>query len=153
MWSLKRNTVEPRLTVTSLVRSPHNYGHPGSVPICILQCKLAPCNTVTYPLRSLLPSPGGDLISEVPLYILHSKNTYLAIAWLIPESTKYGKMAFDMVTHLSIRGYANGAMLLFSKRKDMEENKCTTDIDRFVLKTALQKPSCKTDHTNSFVLG
>ena len=30
-----------------------------------VQC--TPCNTVTCPLRSLLPSPAGDLISEVPL--------------------------------------------------------------------------------------
>ena len=49
-------TVEHRLTVTSLVRSPHQYGHPCSVPNCIAQCKLAPCNTVTSPLRSLLSS-------------------------------------------------------------------------------------------------
>ena len=36
------STVEPHLTVTSLVRSPHHYGHPCSVPNCIPQCKLAP---------------------------------------------------------------------------------------------------------------
>ena len=60
--------MEPRLTVTSLVKSPHHYGHPGSVPYCIPQCKLAPCNKVTSPLRSLLPSPVGDLITEVPMY-------------------------------------------------------------------------------------
>ena len=61
-------TVESRLTVTSLVRSPHHYGHPWSVPNCIIQGKLAPCNKVTSPLRSLLLSPAGDHISEVPLY-------------------------------------------------------------------------------------
>ena len=31
--------------------------------------QITPCNTVTSPLRSLLPSPVGDLNSEVPLYI------------------------------------------------------------------------------------
>ena len=30
-------TVEPRLTVTSLVRSPHQYGHPCRVPNCVPQ--------------------------------------------------------------------------------------------------------------------
>ena len=30
--------------------------------------QITPCNKVTSPLRSLLPSPVGDLISEVPLY-------------------------------------------------------------------------------------
>ena len=54
--------------VTSLVRSPQNYGHPWSVPNCILQWKLAPCNKVTSPLMSRLPSPAGDRISEIPLY-------------------------------------------------------------------------------------
>ena len=62
------STVEPHLTATSLVRSPHHYGHPCSVPNCIPQCKLAPCNMVTSQLRSRLPSPVGDRISEVPLY-------------------------------------------------------------------------------------
>ena len=33
------NTVEPHLTVTSLVRKPPNYSHPGSLPNCIPQCK------------------------------------------------------------------------------------------------------------------
>ena len=31
--------------------------------------RLAPCNTVTSTLRSLLSSPVGDRISDVPLYI------------------------------------------------------------------------------------
>ena len=31
--------------------------------------QITPCNKVTSPLRSLLPSPVGDLNSEVPLYI------------------------------------------------------------------------------------
>ena len=62
-------TVEPHLTVTSLVRKPPHYSHPGSVPNCIPQCKYPPCNKVTSPLRSLLPSPVGDLNSEVPLYL------------------------------------------------------------------------------------
>ena len=39
------------------------YGHHCSVPNCISQCKLAPCNTITSPLRSLLPSSVGDRIS------------------------------------------------------------------------------------------
>ena len=30
--------------------------------------KITPCNKVTSPLMSLLPSPVGDLNSEVPLY-------------------------------------------------------------------------------------
>ena len=66
------STVEPHLTVTSLVRSPHHYGHPCSVPNCIPQCKLASCNMVTSQLRSRLPSPVGDriTISEVPLYTI-----------------------------------------------------------------------------------
>ena len=61
--------MEPHLTVTSLVRKPPNYSHPGSVPNYIPQCKLPPCNKVTSPLRSLLPSPVRDLNSEVPLYV------------------------------------------------------------------------------------
>ena len=32
-------TVEPHLTVTSLVRKPPHYSHRGSVPNCIPQCK------------------------------------------------------------------------------------------------------------------
>ena len=31
--------------------------------------EITPCNKVTSPLRSLLPSPVGDLNSEVPLYV------------------------------------------------------------------------------------
>ena len=62
-------TLEPRMTVTSLVRLPHHWGHHFAVPNCIPQCNLAPCNTVTSPLRSLLPSPMGDRIREVPLYV------------------------------------------------------------------------------------
>ena len=54
--------------VTPPVRSPHHYGHPCSVPNCIPRCKLAPCNRVISPLRSLLPSPVGDRIREVTLY-------------------------------------------------------------------------------------
>ena len=38
------------------LRSPHHYGHPCPVPNCILLCKLAPCNKVTSPLRSLAQS-------------------------------------------------------------------------------------------------
>ena len=55
----------------SLVRSPHHYGHPSSVPSCIPRCKLALCNMVTSPMRSLLPSPAGDRISEVPRYMYY----------------------------------------------------------------------------------
>ena len=33
------NTVDPHLTVTSLVRKPPDYSHPGSVPNYIPQCK------------------------------------------------------------------------------------------------------------------
>ena len=65
-------TVKPRLTVTSLVRLPHHYGHPCSVPNCIPQCKFAPCNKVTSPLRSLLSSPVGDRINEV-----HCSSVYI----------------------------------------------------------------------------
>ena len=32
--------------------------------------QITPCNKVTSPLRSLLPSPVGDLNSEVPLYCI-----------------------------------------------------------------------------------
>ena len=32
--------------------------------------QITPCNKVTPPLRSLLPSPVGDLNSEVPVYML-----------------------------------------------------------------------------------
>ena len=70
---IKMYTVEPRLAVTSLVRKPPHYSHRG-VPNCISQCK-TPCNKVTSPLRSLLPSPVGDLNSQVPLYM------YLLYKW------------------------------------------------------------------------
>ena len=49
-----------------LLWSPHHYGHSFPVPNCIPQRNLTPCNTVT----SLLPSPVGDRIREVPLYLL-----------------------------------------------------------------------------------
>ena len=45
-------TVEPRLIVTSLVRSPQHYGHPCAVPHCIPYCKewyVSPCKTVMSP--------------------------------------------------------------------------------------------------------
>ena len=29
---LRGNQIEPRFTVTSMIRSPRNYGHPGTVP-------------------------------------------------------------------------------------------------------------------------
>ena len=56
------------------------YGHPTSKKTSQLQppwlspklystVQMIPCNKVTSPLRSLLPSPVGDLNSEVPLYI------------------------------------------------------------------------------------
>ena len=32
--------------------------------------QITPCNKVTSPLRSPLPSPVGDLNSEVPLYVI-----------------------------------------------------------------------------------
>ena len=32
--------------------------------------EITPCNKVTSPLKSLLPSPVGDLNSEVPLYTI-----------------------------------------------------------------------------------
>ena len=82
-------TVEPHLTVTSLVRSPHHCSHPCSVPYCILQCKLDPCNKVTSPLRSLLPSPAGDRISEVPLYYLYLKWTYNILSKFMIEGGSY----------------------------------------------------------------
>ena len=39
VYSRMETTVEPHLTVTSLVRKPPHYSHPGSVPSCIPQCK------------------------------------------------------------------------------------------------------------------
>ena len=36
--------------------------------------QITPCNKVTSPLRSLLPSPVGDLNSEVPLYLKSYKS-------------------------------------------------------------------------------
>ena len=70
-------TVKPRLTVTSLVRSPH----PFAVPNCIPQCNFAPSNRVTSPLRSLLPSPCWV---TVLLERFHGK--YKDIALLLAES-------------------------------------------------------------------
>ena len=83
------STVEPHLTVTSLVRKPPNYSHPGSVPNYIPQCKLPPCNMVTSPLRSLLPSPVRDLNSEVPLYT--DKMANFQLKWLFPRVLRAGK--------------------------------------------------------------
>ena len=83
--------------VTSLVRSPHHYGHPFSVPNCIPQCNLAPFNTVTSPLRSLLPSPAGDRIREVPLNLAidsggHASDLIVArnccMARMLPEEAE-----------------------------------------------------------------
>ena len=39
-----------------------------------------PCNKVTSPLRSLLPSPVGDLNSEVPLYSIRAFHLYTNIS-------------------------------------------------------------------------
>ena len=71
------NTVQPHLTVTSLLKSRHHYGHPCSVPNCTPQCKLTPCNTVTSPLRSLLPRHVDVRNTEVPLYALNVAQTKL----------------------------------------------------------------------------
>ena len=38
-YFLHHDIVEPHLTVTSLVRKPPDYSHPGPVPSCIPQCK------------------------------------------------------------------------------------------------------------------
>ena len=67
------------LTVTSLVRSPHHYTVLQiTVTLARAQIvfhsaknrKLAPSDMVTSSLRSLLLSPMGDRISEVPLFLL-----------------------------------------------------------------------------------
>ena len=41
--------------------------------------QITPCNKVTSALRSLLPSPVGDLNSEVPLYSLCGNKPYLYV--------------------------------------------------------------------------
>ena len=46
----------------------HNPMLHSSYPVNSTQCKSAPCNTLTSPLRSLLPNPMGDRNSEVQLY-------------------------------------------------------------------------------------
>ena len=70
-------TVEPRLTVTSLVWSLQHYGHPCSVPIILFyrakNRTLAHCNTVTSQLRSVLPRPVGERNGEVPIYMYTCK--------------------------------------------------------------------------------
>ena len=86
-----RYTVEPRLTVTSLVRSSHHYGHPSSVQKCIPPCKLAPCNTVASPLRSLLSSPMDYCDSTVPNFVLINKSTDSHDGCLIPARLQWCK--------------------------------------------------------------
>ena len=75
-----RYTVEPHLMVTSLVRKPPHYSHPGSVPNMYSTVQITPCNKVTSPLRSLLPSPVGELNSKVPLYCILLYHQMKAIA-------------------------------------------------------------------------
>ena len=58
-------TVEPHLTVTSLLRKPPHYSHCGC-PKLNSTVQITPCNRVTSPLRSLLLSVVGDL-NSIPL--------------------------------------------------------------------------------------
>ena len=67
-WNMVVYTMEPHITVTSLVRNPPHYSHRGSAPKLYFTVQITPWNKVTSPLRSLLTSPVGDLNSEVPLY-------------------------------------------------------------------------------------
>ena len=53
--------------VTSKKTSP--LQSPWLSPKLYSTVQITPCNKVTSPIRSLLPSPVGDLNSEVPLYI------------------------------------------------------------------------------------
>ena len=63
----------------AIIYGTSHYGHLTSKKTSPLQSswfspklystvQITPCNRVTSPLRSLLPSPVGDLNSEVPLY-------------------------------------------------------------------------------------
>ena len=61
----------PEGHLTNKVTSP--LGSPFPTPKLNYTLTFTPCNTVTYPLRSLLPSPMGDLIIEVPLYCCCTK--------------------------------------------------------------------------------
>ena len=74
-----------RLIPNSVLKQPNYsgtspYGHltskvtsqlwsPLISPKLYYTVQITPCNVVTSPLRSLLPSPVGDLNSEVPLYL------------------------------------------------------------------------------------
>ena len=55
---------------------------PWLSPKLYFTVQITPCNKVTSPLRSLLPSPVGDLNSDVPLYLT---STYLISSSLAPE--------------------------------------------------------------------
>ena len=63
VWLTCHSTVKPHITVTSLVWSPHHYGHPRSVHWSQIvfhtdstnNKRLTSCNTITSPLRSLFP--------------------------------------------------------------------------------------------------
>ena len=97
------------LRSTYLVRSPHHYGHPCSVPKCIPQCKefeLAHCNTVT--LRTRLSRPVGDRNSGVPLYFIGN------VAWYNPNvyNTVYVKYFVVFKCHASNLFVSQNVMLL-----------------------------------------
>ena len=60
---------------TSLVRSPHHYGHLFSAPNCIPPCKLAACleyGHLSIKVTFAQPHGPGERNSEVPLF----KNIY-----------------------------------------------------------------------------
>ena len=59
--------------------------------------QVTPCNKVTSPLRSLLPSPVGDLNSEVPLYYNQHEGlfvfdtTYMGLSRIVGSSSRTGR--------------------------------------------------------------
>ena len=55
--------------------------------------QITPCNKVTSPLRSLLPSPVGDLNSEVPLYQEFVKNVIIVRSHSIHDPIKRNSLA------------------------------------------------------------
>ena len=65
--SYKYSRTSPYGHLTSKKTSP--LQSPWLSPKLYSTVQITPCNKVTSPLRSFLPSPVGDLNSEVPLYV------------------------------------------------------------------------------------
>ena len=63
---VKYSGTSPYGHLTSKTTSP--LQSPWLSPKLYSTVQITPCNKVTSPLRSLVPSPVGDLNSEVPLY-------------------------------------------------------------------------------------